>query len=306
MTREDLTGTTLGGYGIQDMVGEGGTAVVYRASHPDHGIVAVKVLREKLRNDQTAVARFLREATYGTRVAHPNVVRTIEIGEARAGLHFLATEWATGELLEKYAKRNTPLPREEVATIIEQIANAVDAAHRVGIVHRDLKPENVMYDPETKTIKLLDFGIAAEADLSPEERLTRAGFFVGTLMYVAPEALSGQLVTAAADQYSLATIAYYLLTGCLPYLGKSQRELFTQLLSQPPVPLNAARKGLTFEPGVEQVTMRGLSRVPTERYANVVAFAGELKKALLAPASPQKSDGGGFFARLRSKLSGEE
>jgi serine/threonine-protein kinase len=310
VTREDLSGTTLSGYGLQDMVGEGGTAVVYRADHPTHGVVAVKVLREKLRNDQTAVQRFLREAQYGTRVTHPNVVKTIEIGEARPGLHFLATEWATGELLEKYAKRNTPLGREEVATIIEQIAAAVDAAHRVGIVHRDLKPENVMYDPETKTIKLLDFGIAAEQDLSPEERLTRAGFFVGTLMYVAPEALSGQLVTAAADQYSLATIAYYLLTGCMPYLGKSQRELFTQLLSQPPVPLNTARKGLVFEPAVERVVMKGLARNPTERYPDVMTFARELKSALLSPPTERRgesvSGGGGFLARLRAKLAGEE
>src|ERR687885_2746355 len=102
------------------MVGEGGTAVVYRATHPKHGTIAVKVLRERLRNDRTAVARFLREASYGTLVLHPNVVRTIEIGEARPGLHFLATEWANGELLEKYAKRNCPLPGAEVADIIGQ------------------------------------------------------------------------------------------------------------------------------------------------------------------------------------------
>ena len=99
VTREDFSGTTLAGYAIREKVGEGGTAVVYRAEHPKHGAVAIKVLREKLRDDRTAVARFLREASYGTRVLHPNVVRTIEIGEARPGLHFLAIEWALGELL---------------------------------------------------------------------------------------------------------------------------------------------------------------------------------------------------------------
>ena len=295
MAREILTGTTLAGYAIRDMVGEGGTAAVYRAEHPKHGTVAVKVLREKLRNDRTAVTRFLREASYGTRVTHPNVVRTIEIGEASAGVHFLAIEWAHGELLERYAKRNAPLPRHEVATIIVQIADAVYAAHQAGIIHRDLKPDNVMYDPERQQVKLLDFGIAAETDLSPEERLTRAGFFVGTLMYVAPEALSGELVTAAADQYSLATIAYYLLTGCLPYPGKTQREMFTQLLSQPPIPLNSARRGLTFEPAVEQVIMRGLSRDPPKRYPDVVAFGRELREALLAP--PPKNDG--FMSKMK-------
>lgn len=286
VTREDFSGTTLAGYAIREKVGEGGTAVVYRADHPRHGAVAIKVLREKLRDDRTAVARFLREASYGTRVLHPNVVRTIEIGEARPGLHFLAIEWAPGELLERYAKRNTPLAREEVADIVCQIADAVNAAHTAGIIHRDLKPDNVMYDPASKHVKLLDFGIAAESTLSPEERLTRAGFFVGTLMYVAPEALSGELVTAAADQYSLGTIAYYLLTGAHPYLGRSQRELFTQLLSQPPIPLNAARGNLSFDSRTEEVVMRALSRDPTRRYSDVLTMAQELRTALLEPSPP--------------------
>lgn len=276
--------------------------MVYRADHPRHGTVAVKVLREKLRNDRTAVARFLREASYGTRVLHPNVVRTIEIGEIRPGVHFLCTEWASGELLEKYAKRNAPLPPAEVADIIRQIAAAVHAAHAAGIIHRDLKPENVMYDPVTKQVKLLDFGIAAQTDLAPEERLTRAGFFVGTLMYVAPEALSGQLVTAAADQYSLATIAYYLLSGSHPYSGKSQREMFTQLLSQPPIPLGSARKGHPIEPAVEAVVMKGLSRNPAERYADVLTFASELRTAIEAPPAPRD----GFMAKMRSFLHRED
>lgn len=302
VTREDFSGTSLAGYAIHEKVGEGGTAVVYRAEHAKHGTVAIKVLRHKLRDDRTAVARFLREASYGTRVHHPNVVQTIEIGEAKPGLHFLAIEWALGELLERYAKRNTPLSPEEVATIVCQVADAVNAAHAANIIHRDLKPDNVMYDPSSKHVKLLDFGIAAESTLSPEERLTRAGFFVGTLMYVAPEALSGELVTAAADQYSLATIAYYLLTGMHPYLGRTQRELFTQLLSQPPIPLNAARGDLKFTRSVEQVIMRSLSRDPTQRYPDVLTMAQELRAALSEP--PPAETRSGLFGRVRKGLFG--
>jgi len=298
VSRENLTGTTIAGYALQDMVGEGGTAVVYRAEHPTHGIAAVKVLKEKLRTDRTAVARFLREATYGTRVSHPNVVRTIEIGEAGPGVHFLAIEWALGELLEKYARQHVPLPPEEVGEIIGQIGDAVYAVHAAGIIHRDLKPDNIMYDPVSKRAKLLDFGIAAQSDQAPEERLTRAGFFVGTLMYVAPEALSGQLVTSAADQYSLATIAYYLLSGCLPYAGKSQREMFAQLLSQPPIPLNSARKGCTVPAPVETVIMKALSRNPSDRYPDVVAFATALRACINAPTP----DAGrtSLFSRVKS------
>src|SRR5437763_1670572 len=272
-----LVGQTIAAYSLQSEVGEGGTSAVFRAQHAEHGTVAVKVLREKLRQDRTAVARFLREARYGERVQHPTVGRTLEIGEAGPGMHFLAIEWADGELLEKYAKRQGPLPPDEVAAIVTQIADAVHAAHAVGIVHRDLKPENVMYNPATRQVKLLDFSIATDTDMAPEERLTRAGFFVGTLMYVAPEALSGELVGPSADQYSLATISYFLLTGCLPFSAKTPREMFSQLLSQPPIPLNAARPGLRFSPAVEAVVMRGLSKDPTKRYSSAVTFAAELR-----------------------------
>lgn len=292
----------LAGYALRQLIGEGGTAIVYRAEHPTHGTAAVKVLREKLRSDRTAIARFLREATYGTRVQHPNVVQTIEIGEAQSGLHFLAIEWANGELLERYARRHAPLPPAEAATIVSQIADAVQAAHSAGIIHRDLKPDNVMYDAESRQAKLLDFGIAADSDMTSEERLTRAGFFVGTLMYVAPEALSGALVTPAADQYSLATIAYYLLTGCFPYLGKNQREIFTQLLSQPPIPLNAARRELRFPKAVEEVVMRGLSREPERRFADVVTFASALSRAIEAPPDSEDKRKAGLFGRMRNIL----
>ena len=300
MSRESLVGTTLAGYEIRSVVGEGGTSAVYRADHPTHGTVALKVLRDRLRQDRTAVARFVREAQYGGRVLHPNVVRTIEIGEAEPGLHFLAIEWAGGEILERYAKRHCPLAPAEVADIVEQIAAAVQAAHDAGIVHRDLKPENVMYDPATRQVKLLDFGIAAETDQGADERLTRAGFFVGTLMYVAPEALSGEMVTAAADQYSLATIAYFLLSGCHPYSGKSPREMFTQLLSQPPQPLGKAKEGLLVSPAIEAVVMRGLAKAPAERYPDVRTFAQELRNALDAPApEPERNAQAGMLGKIK-------
>jgi len=292
-----LVGQTLAGYAIRSEIGEGGTSSVFRAEHATHGVVAVKVLREKLRQDKTAVARFVREARYGERVRHPNVVQTLEVGEARPGMHFLAIEWAAGELLEKYVKAHAPLPPDEVTTIVSQIAAAVQAAHAVGIVHRDLKPDNVMYDPATRQVKLLDFGIATDTDMAPEERLTRAGFFVGTLMYVAPEALSGELVSPAADQYSLATIAYLMLTGCLPFTAKTPREMFSQLLSQPPIPLNEARPALRFTASVEQVIMRGLSKDPRQRFPDTVAFANALHEALEHPEPVQAP---GLLSRVKS------
>jgi serine/threonine-protein kinase len=297
-----LLGTTLAGYGLRDQIGEGGTSIVFRADHPVHGQVALKVLKEKLRHDRTAVARFLREAELGERVRHPNVVRTLELGEADAGVRFLATEWVDGELLERYMRRNAPLPREDAAHIVTQIADAVHAVHEAGIVHRDLKPDNLMYDPVKRQVKLLDFGIATATDTTPDERLTRAGFFVGTLMYVAPEALSGELVTEAADQYSLGTIAYCLLSGCLPYTAKSPREMFTQLLSQPPIPLTKAKPGLVFTSSVEQVVMRALAKSPADRFADVQTFAREFADAL-GRESAETSEGG-IFRRVKKLFGG--
>ena len=284
-----MVGASVAGYAIKKEVGEGGTSAVYLAEHPNHGTVALKVLREKLRQDKTAVTRFVREAKYGARVKHPNVVETIEIGEADNGLHFLAIEWAEGDILERYAKQNAPLPADEVATIVSQIAAGVQAAHDANIVHRDLKPENVMYDPKSRRVKLLDFGIATDTQASNDERLTRAGFFVGTLMYIAPEALSGEIVTAAADQYSLATIAYFLLTRCLPYTAKAPREMFTQLLTMPPIPLkDAGEGGLEFSPELDAAVMRALSRAPAARYPSVMAFANAFSEAASIPPNQPK------------------
>jgi serine/threonine-protein kinase len=303
VARDPLVGTTLAGYTLLDRVGEGGTATVYRAEHPAHGTVALKVLREKLRQDRTAVARFVREASFGTRVTHPNVIRTIETGEEN-GLPYLVIEWAAGELLESYAKRNAPFPPDEVAAVVSQIAGAVYAAHEVGIVHRDLKPDNLMYDHDSRTVKLLDFGIATATDVTPDQRLTRAGFFVGTLMYVAPEALSGEVVSPAADQYSLATMAYLFLTGTLPYTAKTPREMFTQLLSQPPIPLNKAKVDVTYPAAVEAVVMKGLAKQPTDRYPDVRAFASALEAALLAaPEATEPSSGGSLLSRMRGLFS---
>lgn len=287
-----MVGASIAGYNVKKEVGEGGTSAVYLAEHPNHGTVALKVLREKLRKDTTAVARFVREAKYGARVKHPNVVETIEIGQAENGLHFLAIEWAEGEILDRYAKQFAPLPKDEVSIIVSQIAAGVQEAHDVGIVHRDLKPENVMYDAKTRRVKLLDFGIATDTQPSGDERLTRAGFFVGTLMYIAPEALSGEIVTAAADQYSLATISYYLLTRCLPYTAKAPREMFTQLLTMPPIPLKDAGEGkFDFAPELSAVVMRALSRSPADRYASVIAFANAFaESALISPEQPKILD----------------
>jgi len=297
MSQDNLVGRTVAGYALLSHVGEGGTATVYRAQHPVQGLAAVKILRSRMSQDPIAVKRFLREAEFGSRVKHPNIVETYEYGEAE-GLYYLALEWAKGEPLAAFLTASGPLAPELAATIIDQLGQALAVAHKAGIIHRDLKPANIMYDPATQTARLLDFGIARDADDDPAQRLTRAGFFVGTLQYVAPEALSGELVSEQADVYSLATIAYHLLTGQLPYPGKNPRELFQQLLSRPPIPLGQVSKTLKFSSELEAVVMRALQRDLSKRYKNVEEFAREFSAAARNEPLPK----GGLFSSLMRRI----
>lgn len=294
MKQDSLIGRTIAGYRLIEHVGEGGTAEVYRAEHADHGPSAVKILRNRLAQDPVAVKRFLREAEFGRRVRHPNIVQTRDFGQTD-DLFFLALEWAPGEPLATFAAKAGTLAPAVVAGIVEQLGHALAAAHGEGIIHRDLKPANIMYDPATQQAKLLDFGIARDENAASEERLTRAGFFVGTLQYVAPETLSGELVSEQADVYSLAVITYFLLTGTHPFPGRSPRELFQQLLQEPPVPLNQAVRGLRFAPEVEAVVMKGLERDRAKRYSSVDAFASAFCTAARSAGAPKRP---GFLSSL--------
>jgi serine/threonine protein kinase len=296
MAQENLAGRTIAQYRLIDRIGEGGTAIVYRAEDGDGKQCAVKILKEKLRNDQNSVQRFLREAEYGERVSHEGVVGTYEYGETE-DLYFLALEWANGVPLGDFITKAGRVPLETVVNIINQLGGALEAAHTEGIIHRDLKPENIIYDPETGIAKLLDFGIARDEQSDPSQRLTRTGFFVGTLQYVAPEALSGELVGPLADIYSLATITYFMLSGQHPFDGRSPRELFQQLLSQEPRPLSQVDKSVRFSAAVEKAVMKGLERDPAKRPSHVAEFAEDLARAsTAAPAPTEKS---GFMGGLK-------
>ena len=295
MSQDNLVGRTVAGYKLLAHVGEGGTATVYRAEHTERGQAAIKILRPRMAQDPIAVKRFLREAEFGARVRHPNIIKTFDFGESE-GLYYLALEWAKGEPLANFLTAAGRLAPPVVANIIEQLGEALAASHKVGIIHRDLKPANIMYDGQTQTALLLDFGIARDAEDNPAERLTRAGFFVGTLQYVAPEALSGELVGEQADAYSLATIAYHLLTGVLPFPGRSPRELFQQLLTQSPIPLNEAVKGLRFSPAIEEVVMKGLERDLSKRWKSVEEFAKAFCAAATEESAPAKKPS--FFSSI--------
>lgn len=295
MSTENLEGRTIAEYHLLQRIGEGGTAIVYKAKGPDGETCAVKILKERLRLDETAVKRFLREAEFGSRVDHPAVARTYDYGKEE-GIYYLGMEWIDGVPLSRHIKSTSRMPISTVVSVVEQMAAALEASHGVGIIHRDLKPDNIMFDPQTNNAKLLDFGIARDAQVEPAERLTRAGFFVGTLQYVAPEALSGELVGESADIYSLSKITFHMLTGTNPHAGSSPRELFQKLLQSEPTPLNQAVRGLKFPQALEDAIMKGLARKPEDRQPSVSDFAREVT------AGSVSGDGamaGGFFNKVK-------
>lgn len=301
MSQDNLIGRIIAGYRLLKQTGEGGTALVYQAEHPEKGKAAVKILRGRQAQDPVAVKRFLKEGEFGVRASHANIIRTLDFGEEE-GLYWLALEWAEGEPLSNFLAASGRISPPLVGKIIGQLGEAISTAHRSGIIHRDLKPANIMYDPATQTARLLDFGIARDTEDLPEARLTRAGFFVGTLQYVAPEALSGELVGEQADVYSVATIAYQLLTNKLPFSGKTPRELFQQLLSQPPIPLNQAIEGVKFSPALEAATMKGLERDQAKRWKTVEEFA----RAFVAAASNEPQQAEEKKSGLLSRLFGRQ
>jgi serine/threonine-protein kinase len=291
MQSENLTGRTIAGYHLVERVGEGGTAEVYRATW-NACPVRSRIAWAHSGRPQCGDA-LLREAGYGARVNTPERAHH-DYGEAE-GQHYLALEWAAGKSLAEVVQGAGRLPSPLVGSLVRQLGDALGAAHRVGIIHRDLKPENIMYDEGSATVKLLDFGIARDADLTSETRLTRTGYFVGTLQYVAPEALSGELVDGRADLYSLATITYYMLTGRHPFTARRPSDLFNQLLTGSPEPLGRAAPDLTFPAALEAAVMRGLARDPAERQPTVTAFAAEFVASIdtRPPTEP------GLLDRLR-------
>lgn len=295
MSQDNLIGSTVAGYRLLKHVGEGGTALVYRAEHPERGLAAVKILRGRQAQDPVNVQRFLREGEFGVKANHANVISTFDFGEDQ-GLYYIALEWAPGEPLADFMAGAGRVSPSVSANIIQQLGEALSAAHAAGIIHRDLKPANIMYDPSTQQARLLDFGIARDTEDAPDARLTKAGFFVGTLQYVAPEALSGELVSEQADVYSLATIAYHMLSGKLPFPGRNPRELFQQLLTQSPMPLSEAMEGAKISPDLEAAVMKGLQRDLSKRSKSInefaVAFCAAANNAPL-PASEK-----GFLSRL--------
>ncbi len=275
----NLAGVLLDGrYQIEKKLGEGGMSFVYLALDTQTGARdAIKVLSPALSRDKTAMARLKREADFGIRLEHPSICHIKRLGETATGLVYVVMPYVEGEVLSDRTYRLGQLPLDEVVGFVREIAAGLHLAHQLKIVHRDLKPENVMITRDAhghEHAVVMDFGLAKERRAGAElEKLTATGIVLGTPEFMSPEQLRGKPLDGRTDVYALALMTIEMLTGKLPFAGKSQQELMIARLRDMPVPIRKLRPDLTFSAAVERVLLKGMERVPDERYQTAPEFA---------------------------------
>src|SRR5437870_13568556 len=253
--------------------------VVYRAYHPDlERVGAVKVL-QAIAPDPDTVARFRHEAQAIAQMRHPNIVNVYDFGQYE-GTPFMIVEYVPGGSLAGKISRQGLEPATALR-YLEGIAAGLDYAHRHGVVHRDVKPANVLLTSEDQPV-LADFGLAKLLQGSSLKSMT--GVTTGTPAYMAPEQVTGGEVGPAADRYSLATIAYEMLTGVIPFDGEALMELLYAQVHRYPSPPSTRHSALG--PAVDAVIMRGLAKNPADRWQSCGAFVEALAAALAAEPAP--------------------
>ncbi len=266
-------------YSIDYKLAEGGTSTIYHGTHLQLKIpVAIKVMRQQLADDPSAIERFRREAYAAMKVRHPNAVAVLDFGITDDRLVYVVMELLVGQLLADRMRLRGILPVEEANLIIQQIAAALCVAHARGIVHRDLKPENIFLQMEDgrEVVKVLDFGIARVQELSFTEdgELTRSGTVIGTPHYISPEQASGQAVDARSDIYSLGILLYQMVTGQVPFDGPSTLIVLLKQLNEKPVaPIQLNPK---LSQHLSSLIMAALEKDPRSRPQTVGSFARQL------------------------------
>ena len=272
-------GTKLGQYEVQDFIGQGAMGLVYRAYHTElERTGAVKVM-QAITPDADTVARFRHEAQAIARLRHPNIVDVYDFGEYQ-GTPYMIVEYVPGGSLAG-RMNGRRLDQATALKYLRGIASGLDYAHNHGIVHRDIKPANVLLS-EDDTPVLADFGLAKLLQGSSLKSMT--GVTTGTPAYMAPEQVTGHQVGPASDRYSLATIAYEMLTGVIPFDGEALMELLYAQVHREPMPPTAREPALP--PAVDEVVLRGLAKDPDARWPSCTAFVDALEAALqgIAPA----------------------
>jgi predicted ATPase/DNA-binding CsgD family transcriptional regulator len=280
-------GSRIAGYRLQEQIGAGGMAVVFRALDERlDRLVALKLLAHWLASDAAFRHRFLRESRAAAAVDDPHIIPVYEAGEAD-GVLFIAMRYVSGGDVRDLLEREGPLVPARAAAVISPLASALDAAHAAGLVHRDVKPANMLVDARPGRpdhVYLSDFGLAKGK--LPSARLTASGQYLGTVAYMAPEQIEGRAVDGRTDQYALACAAFELLSGAVPFERDQDMAVIYAHLSQPPPSLTSRRPGLP--PAADDVIARAMAKAPDDRYPSCTAFADAMRAALGLAAYDQR------------------
>jgi tRNA A-37 threonylcarbamoyl transferase component Bud32 len=286
-------GSEFAGYRIEGMVGHGGMSIVYRAQHLRlERTVALKLLMPELSRDESFRERFMRESRLAAALDHPNIIPIYEAGDEN-GVFYIAMRFVGGSTLKAVLEEEGPLPAPRAASIMSQVASALNAAHEEkGLVHRDVKPANILvvpgHGPEGGDhVYLSDFGIAKQRAAGA---LTKTGMFVGTADYAAPEQIEGRELDGRADVYALGCVLYETLTGAHTYEKDSEVALMYAHLLEPPPTVTHKRPDLS--PDVDAVVAKAMAKSPDDRYATTPEFAAAMRKSLIGTETrrTQQSD----------------
>jgi serine/threonine protein kinase len=275
-----VEGTPFGRYRLIELLGRGGMGEVWRAQDTatNNRTVAIKLLPPHLASDETFVRRFRREADAAARLNNPHIIPIHNYGEIDGRL-YVDMRLIEGHNLQTVLDEG-PLDPSRAVRIIEQVAKALQAAHKIGLVHRDVKPSNILLD-EDDFAYLIDFGIARGAD---ETRLTSTGAMIGSWHYMAPERLRADEADARADIYALACVLYECLTGKRPFPGETlESQVAAHLTDPPPLP-STARPNVPAQ--FDAVIAKGMAKDPDKRYASTAEFAREARDAITVPIAP--------------------
>lgn len=254
---------------------------VYKAEHVllKH-IIAVKILRAHIAQDEEYLLRFQREARTACRIKHPNAITLHDFG-VEDGAPYLVMEYIEGRTLKQIIKEQAPLPFDRCHKIAIQTAAALCEAHSYGIVHRDLKPENIMISVKrdgSEWAHVLDFGIAKVLTPDNEQDLltqTRTGAIFGSPKYMAPEQALSQPIDARTDIYALGVVLYEMLTSTVPFAGSNTVEVMYKICHESPKPMNTVRPELHIPEVWNRMVMKMLARDPAERYQSLKEFLDE-------------------------------
>lgn len=261
-------------YEVQDPIGRGGMATIFRAVDLRMGrIVAVKILREMYSSDPKFVTRFQREARAASALQHPNIVQVFDYGQSKDS-YFIVMEFVDGMDLRRYLKKRGMLENDRAVEIAHDVALGLGAAHQRGIVHRDVKPQNIMLNDEG-LVKLTDFGIASMYKDAESERLTTTGMTLGTVQYYAPEQAQGEIVKPAADIYALGIVMYEMLTGRTPFEGDTPVAVAMKHIQEIPEPPTRYNPRIT--PALERIILRCMEKDPRDRYRDGNTLAQALE-----------------------------